>query len=75
MYGGKLQRIKFRYFGCSVEAVLNRRSAAKILAEEDGVYTISAEVFGKGIEVNLRRILKNLKIMAEKDMSILNRKE
>lgn len=54
MYGGKLRRIKFKYFGYSVEAVLDRLPTAKILAEEDGVYTISAEVFGKGIEMWLR---------------------
>lgn len=54
MYDGKLQRIKFKYFGCYVEAVMDERLTAKILAEEDGVYTISAEVFGKGIEMWLR---------------------
>lgn len=54
MYGGKLQRIKFKYFGYSLEAVLDRLPTAKVLAEEDGVYTITAEVFGKGIEMWLR---------------------
>ena len=54
MYGGKLEKIKFKYSGCSVEAVLDRLPTAKILDEEDGVYTISAEVFGKGIEMWLR---------------------
>ena len=51
MYGGRLQRIKFKYFGYSVEAVLDRLPTAKVLAEEDGVYTITAEVFGKGGEM------------------------
>lgn len=54
MYGGKLQKIKFKYSGENVEAVLDRLPTAKILSEEDGVYTISAEVFGKGIEMWLR---------------------
>ena len=54
IYGGKLEKIKFKYSGCSVEAVLDRLPTAKILDEEDGVYTISAEVFGKGIEMWLR---------------------
>lgn len=54
MYGGKLQRVKFKYRGENVEAVLDRLPTAKILAEEDGVYTIAAEVFGKGIDMWLR---------------------
>lgn len=63
MYGGKLQRIKFKYFGCSVEAVLDRLPTAKILEEEDGVYTISAEVFGKGIEMWLRSQGENIQVI------------
>ena len=47
MYGGRLQKIKFRYSGSSVEAVLDRLPTAQILDEQDGVYTITAEVFGK----------------------------
>ncbi len=54
MYGGKLRRVRFTYAGSSVEAVLDRLPTAKIEKEEEGVYTISAEVFGKGIEMWLR---------------------
>ena len=54
MYGGKLQKVKFLYKGDSLEAVLDRLPTAKILNEEDGIYTISAEVFGKGIDMWLR---------------------
>lgn len=54
MYGGKLRKIKFKYFGENVESVLDRLPTAKILEEVDGVYTISAEVFGKGIDMWLR---------------------
>ena len=54
MYGGKLQKVKFKYKGENVEAVLDRLPTAKILEEEDGVFTISAEVFGKGIDMWLR---------------------
>lgn len=54
MYGGKLQRLEFKYKGKSVEAVLDRLPTAKILKEEDGVYIITAEVFGKGIEMWIR---------------------
>lgn len=54
MFGGKLQQIKFKYSGASVEAVLDRLPTAKILSEKDGIYTISAEVFGKGIDMWIR---------------------
>lgn len=54
MYGGKLQRIKFEYSGLDVDAILDRLPTAKIISESDGVYTITAEVFGKGIEMWIR---------------------
>ncbi|MCM1096609.1 MAG: WYL domain-containing protein [Ruminococcus flavefaciens] len=63
MYGGKLQRVTFRYSGIDVDAILDRLPTAKILEEEDGVYTISAEVFGKGIDMWLRSQGDNVEII------------
>ena len=54
MYGGKPRKVKFQYRGYSVDAVLDRLPTAKIVSEDDGVYTISAEVFGDGIDMWLR---------------------
>lgn len=54
MYGGKLQKIKFWYKGPSVEAVLDRLPTAKIEQHDGNGYLISAEVFGKGIDMWLR---------------------
>jgi predicted DNA-binding transcriptional regulator YafY len=54
MYGGKLQRIKFKYSGNDVDAILDRLPTAKILHEESGIYTIQAEVFGRGIDMWIR---------------------
>ena len=54
MYGGKLQKIKFWYKGPTVEAVLDRLPTAKILQHDGNGYLISAEVFGKGIDMWLR---------------------
>ena len=51
MYGGKLQKVTFKYSGLSIESVLDRLPTARILDEQDGVYTVTAEVFGKGIEM------------------------
>jgi len=54
MYGGKLQKVKFQYSGTDIDAVLDRLPTAQILAEEEGIYTVSAEVFGKGIDMWLK---------------------
>lgn len=54
MFGGKLERVKFRYTGPSVEAVLDRLPTAKIVEKCGDGYIMEAEVFGKGIEMWLR---------------------
>lgn len=54
MYGGKIQKVEFSYSGKDIDAILDRLPTAKILHEMGGVYTISAEVFGKGIDMWFR---------------------
>lgn len=54
MYGGKLQKVKFKYSGGNIEAVLDRLPTAKILSEENSTYIVAAEVFGKGIDMWLK---------------------
>lgn len=54
MYGGKLQNIKFIYKGSDIESVMDRLPTARILQHDKGGYLISAEVFGKGIDMWLR---------------------
>ena len=55
MYGGKLARIKFRYTGISLEAVLDRLPTAQIIEQDETGWVVEAEVFGKkGIEMWLR---------------------
>ena len=68
MYGGRLQKIKFRYSGSSVEAVLDRLPTAQILDEQDGVYTITAEVFGKGIDMWLRSQGDAVEVIEEREI-------
>ena len=63
MYGGKLKKVKFKYLGKSVEAILDRLPTAKIISEEDGIYTISAEVFGDGIDMWLKSQGENIIIL------------
>ncbi len=63
MYGGKITRIKFRYKGYDIDAVLDRLPTAQVLDEENGVYTVQAEVFGKGIEMWLRSQGENVEVV------------
>ena len=51
MYPGPLRCVKFTYSGPSVEAVLDRLPTAQILEEKEGVYTITAEAYGIGIDM------------------------
>lgn len=51
MYGGKLQKVKFKYTGPDIDAILDRLPTAQILNEINGEYIVSAEVFGKGIDM------------------------
>ena len=54
MYGGKLERIKFKYNGPSIEAVLDRLPTAEIVEQDEDGWIVTAEVFGKGIEMWMR---------------------
>ena len=49
MYSGELMRVKFRFYGGSAEAALDRLPTAKIMSKQPDWYEIEAEVFGKGI--------------------------
>ncbi len=54
MYSGKLQRVKFKYVGLSIEAVLDRLPTAQVLSHDESGWIVEAEVFGKGIEMWIR---------------------
>lgn len=54
MYGGRLRKVKFTFSGYDIDVVLDRLPTAEILSEDNGVYTITAEVFGTGIDMWLR---------------------
>ena len=63
MYGGKLRKVRFRYTGLSVEAVLDKLPTAEIIDEENGAYVIRAEVFGDGIDMWLRSQGDNIELI------------
>lgn len=51
MQSGKLERIKFRFTGGSIEAVLDKLPNANIVKENDGEYIVDTKMFGKGIKM------------------------
>ncbi len=51
MQGGKLDRIQFEFKGESLEAVLDRLPTARVITGCNGVYTITAETYGRGIDM------------------------
>lgn len=64
MYGGKLRKVTFRYTGTDIDAILDRLPTAKILDEDKGVYTVSAEVFGSGIDMWIKSQEPNVEIIS-----------
>ena len=55
MYGGKLKKIRFKYTGMSVEAILDRLLTAKVIRDGEGGKVIEAEVFGgDGVDMWLK---------------------
>jgi len=54
MFGGELRRIKFRYKGLSIEAILDRFPTAEIVEHNEKGWLISAEVYGDGVDMWLR---------------------
>ncbi len=52
--GGSLKKVLFRYSGPSIEPVIDHIPTAKILSFEDGIYTFSAEAFGRGLDMWLK---------------------
>ena len=65
MYGGLLRKIKFRYKGQSVEAILDKLPTAKIISQDENGYVISAEVFGDGVDMWIRSQGENVEMIEE----------
>ena len=63
MYGGKLRKVKFKYKGYSVDAVLDRLPTAQVQEKTEDGYIITAEVFGDGIDMWLRSQGKNIELL------------
>lgn len=69
MYPGVLRRVIFTYSGPSVEAVLDRLPTARILSHKDGIYTLTAEAYGKGLDMWLGSQEKWVKVLQSEEVT------
>lgn len=69
MYPGVLRRVTFTYCGPSVEAVLDRLPTARILSHKDGIYTLTAEAYGKGLDMWLGSQEKWVKVLQSEEVT------
>lgn len=69
MYPGVLRRVTFTYSGPSVEAVLDRLPTARILSHKDGIYTLTAEAYGKGLDMWLGSQGKWVKVLKSEEVT------
>ena len=67
MYSGEIIKVKFKFWGSSVEAVLDRLPTARIIEKEGNKYIIQAEVYGKGILMWIMSQMQFIEVMEPKD--------
>ena len=68
MYAGTLLRIRFKYYGLSVDAVLDRLPTAKVIETNEDYALIEAEVYGKGIVMWILSQGKNIEVLFPKSL-------
>ena len=68
MYGGELERIKFKYTGPSIEAVMDRLPTAEIIEQDENGWIVTADVFGKGICMWLMSQGSKIKVIGSEDL-------
>ncbi|MCD3245449.1 WYL domain-containing protein [Clostridium botulinum C] len=51
MQTGRIQRVRFKFTGKSIEAVLDKLPNAKVINEKQGAYVVETKMFGKGIKM------------------------
>jgi len=67
MQSGPLLRIKFKFWGKSLEAVIDRLPTAKVIGTEGDCVLVEAEVFGQGIKMWLLSQGDNLEVIEPKE--------
>lgn len=70
MFAGELIKVRFKYYGLSIDAVMDRLPTAKIIEKTNEYYMVEAEVYGKGIVMWLMSQGKNVEVVKPKDLRI-----
>lgn len=68
MYNGDLIRLRFEFYGLSIDAILDRLPTARIIEKYEGKYVIEAEVFGNGIVMWLLSQGKLVKVISPNEL-------
>lgn len=68
MQSGKLLTIRFRFWGESLEAVLDRLPTAKIIDQDEKGTVVEAQVFGRGIKMWLLSQAEFLEVLKPADL-------
>jgi predicted DNA-binding transcriptional regulator YafY len=63
MHAGELMKITFRFWGPSVQAILDRLPTAKVVETDGQVSVIEAEVYGRGIKMWLLSQAQYLEVL------------
>ena len=63
MKAGKIIKIRFKFWGDSLEAVLDRLPTASVISSDGNIAVVEAEVFGKGIKMWLLSQAQYLEVL------------
>lgn len=75
MYAGHLMKIQLRFYGENPEPVLDRLPTARVIGEKEHEFTISAEVYGKGILMWLLSQGKKVEVLRPEGLRLDMKKE
>ena len=67
MFPGKYRKIRFEFWGPSVQAILDRIPTARIVDEVNGKKIIEAEIYGSGINMYLLSQGSKLRVLEPAD--------
>ena len=68
MYPGGLMRLRFKYWGASIEAVLDRLPTAEVVGHDGDKSIVEAEVFGTGIKMWLFSQMEHLEVISPESL-------
>lgn len=68
MKSGEFNRIKFKFKGASIEAVLDRIPTAKVVSEKDGEFIVQASVIGDGVKMWLLSQGDNVEVLEPEEL-------